>query len=180
MSTAFEILGLHSDADTQQVRTAYRAQVKSCHPDQFMDVQEQKQAQERLVQLNLAYEEALKTASQKRVGFNLISQEEAKHFAIKLMEQGNLESALRQLNRADSRDGYFYYLQGQILMAMRQFDTAHQSFREAVKQEPDNLRFRQGALDAALALKRSQKPLNKVKDWASDILGTKKKSNIKD
>ena len=177
MSTAFEILGISSDADTQQVRTAYRAQVKSCHPDQFMELAEQKQAQDRLVQLNLAYEEALKTASQKKVGFNLISQEEAKHFAIKLMEQGNLESALRQLNRADSKDGYFYYLQAQILMAMRQFDTAHQSYREAVKLEPENLRFRQGALDAAVALKKSKQPLYKVKSWASDILGSKRKTN---
>ena len=175
MSTAFEILGIPSDADAQQVRAAYRAQVKSCHPDQFMEVAEQREAQERLVQLNLAYEEALKTASQKKVGFNLISQAEAKHFAIRLMEQGNLESALRQLNRADSKDGYFYYLQGQILMAMRQYDTAHQSYREAVKLEPGNLQFRQGALDAALALKKSQQPLNRVKSWAGDLFGAKKR-----
>ena len=175
MSTAFDILGLPSDADAQQVRTAYRAQVKSCHPDQFMDLDEQRAAQEKLIELNLAYEEALKTASQKRVGFNLISQEEAKHFAIKLMEQGNLESALRQLNRADAKDAGFFFLQGRILMAMRQYDTAHQSYREAVRREPDNLTYRQGALDAALALKRSKRPVNKVKDWVTDVLGTKKR-----
>lgn len=175
MSTAHEILGVPMDADAQQVRLAYRAQVKACHPDQFMDISAQKDAQDKLVQLNLAYEEALKTASQKRVGFNLISQEEAKHFAIKLMEQGNMESALRQLNRANAKDAGFFYLQGQILMAMRQFDTAHQSYREAVKLEPDNLRYRQGALDAALALKRSQRPVSKIADWVTDVFDIKKK-----
>lgn len=178
-ATAFDVLGLASDADAQQVRLAYRTQVKRCHPDQFSDVTEQKEAQDRLIALNLAYEEALKIASQKRVGFNLISQEEAKHFAIKLMEQGNLESALRQLNRADSKDASFFYLQAQILMSMRQYETAHQSYREAVRLEPDNLRYRQGALDAAVAMKRSQQPLSRAKDFVSDLFGTKKKKSKK-
>ena len=72
----------------------------------------------------------------KRVGFNLISPEEAKHFAGKLMEQGNPESALRQLNRADHKDADFFYIQGNILMRLEQFDTAYQSYREAVRLKP--------------------------------------------
>ncbi len=170
MTSAFELLGLKSDADAQQVRSAYRAKVKSCHPDQFTDVEEQKKAQEQLIALNLAYEEALRIASEKRVGFNLISQEEAKRFAIKLMEQGNLESALRQLCRAESKDSFWFYLQGQILMGMRQYETAHQSYREAVRREPENLRFRQGALDAALAMKRNKQITYRVAGWLKDLV----------
>ena len=71
----FELLGLKPGADAQEVRAAYRRLVKKCHPDQFQDDQRQKAAQEQLLQLNLAYEAALKLASQHRVGFNLISQE---------------------------------------------------------------------------------------------------------
>jgi DnaJ-class molecular chaperone len=173
MSTAFEILGLPSDADAQQVRTAYRSCVKTCHPDQFTDLNRQKNAQEQLIQLNLAYEEALKTASQKRVGFNLISLEEAKHFAVKLMEQGNHDSALRQLNRTEVKDAEFFFLQGQILMAMRQYETAHQSYREAIRRDPDNSVYRRQALDAVLAHKRSQRLIHKVIGWVTDILGGK-------
>ena len=98
------------------MRAAYRRLVKTCHPDQFQDPQRQKAAQEQLLQLNLAYEAALKLASQHRVGFNLISQEEAKHFAQRLIDQGNLESALRQLARADGKDADWYFLQGKILI----------------------------------------------------------------
>ncbi len=170
MTSAFDLLGLKSDADAQQVRSAYRAKVKSCHPDQFTDVEEQKRAQEQLIALNLAYEEALRIASEKRVGFNLISQEEAKRFAIKLMEQGNLESALRQLCRAETKDSDWFYLQGQILMGMRQYDTAHQSYREAVRREPENLRFRQGALDAALAMTRHKRLHYRVAEWIKDLV----------
>ena len=164
------MLGLQATADADQVRAAYRALVKKCHPDQFLDADEQQAAQEKLVALNLAYEEALRLTGQKNVGFNLLSQEEAKHFAMKLMAQGNLESALRQLNRAETRDDGWYYLQGQILMSMRQYETAHQSYREAVRRDPNNQRYRQGALDAALAMKRNKDLPHKFAGWVKDKL----------
>ena len=164
-SNPFEVLGVAPGADEQTVRAAYRKLVKSCHPDQFQDVQKQKAAQEQLIRLNLAYEAALKLAARTTVGFNLISQQEAKHFARRLVEQGNLDSALRQLNRADSKDAEWYCLQGDILMALKQYDTAHQSYREAVRREPDNRVYRQGALDAALAVKKSRPLGAKIGDW---------------
>ena len=161
----FEVLGVKPGADEQTVRAAYRRLVKSCHPDQFQDAAQQKKAQEQLIRLNLAYEAALKLAARTTVGFNLISQEEAKHFARRLVEQGNLESALRQLARADSKDAEWYCLQGEILMAMRQYETAHQSYREAVRRDPDNRLYRQGALDAALAMKKNRPIGAKIADW---------------
>ena len=164
-SNPFEVLGIKPGADEQTVRAAYRRLVKSCHPDQFQDAQQQKTAQEQLIRLNLAYEAALKLASRTTVGFNLISQEEAKHFARRLVEQGNLESALRQLNRADSKDAEWYCLQGDILMALRQYETAHQSYREAVRRDPDNRLYRQGALDAAIAMKKNRPLGAKIADW---------------
>lgn len=164
-SNPFAVLGLKPGADAQEVRAAYRTLVKCCHPDQFQDPQQQKAAQEQLIRLNLAYEAALKLAARRTVGFNLISQEEAKHFAQRLVEQGNLESALRQLNRADSKDADWYYLQGNILMALRQYETAHQSYREAVRREPENRKYRQGALDAALTMKKNRPIGEKLMDW---------------
>lgn len=161
----FEVLDVKPGADEQTVRAAYRRLVKGCHPDQFQDAQQQKAAQEKLVRLNLAYEAALKLAARTSVGFNLISQEEAKHFARRLMEQGNPESALRQLGRADSRDADWYCLQGDILMALRQYENAHQSYREAVRRDPDNRVYRQGALDAALAMKKNRPLGAKLADW---------------
>lgn len=161
----FEVLGVKPGSDEQTVRAAYRRLVKSCHPDQFQDAQQQKSAQEQLIRLNLAYEAALRLVPRQTVGFNLISQEEAKHFARRLVEQGNLESALRQLNRADSKDAEWYFIQGNILMALKQYETAHQSYREAVRREPDNRKYREGALDAALAMKKNRPLGEKVMSW---------------
>ena len=159
----FQVLGLKPDANAQEVRAAYRHMVKTCHPDQFQDGERQRAAQEQLIELNLAYEAALKQASQQTVGFNLISQEEAKHFAQRLIDQGNLESALRQLCRADARDADWYFMQGNILMGLKQYETAHQSYREAVRRDPGNRAYHAGALDAALAMKK-RTPLEKLKE----------------
>ena len=169
----FEVLGLKAGATAEEVRAAYRALVKRCHPDQFQDAQRQKEAQEELIRLNLAYEAALKLCGRKTVGFNLISQEEAKHFAQRLIDQGNLESALRQLNRADHKDADWYYMQGDLLMRLKQYETAHQSFREAVRREPENRTYRQGALDAALAMKKNRPLGEKLHGWVMGALGRK-------
>lgn len=170
-SDPFELLGLKPSADAQAVRVAYRQKVKACHPDLFTDAAQQAVAQEQLIKLNLAYEEALKIASRHRVGFNLISQEEAKHFAQRLVEQGSLESALRQLNRADMKDAEWYCMQGDILMGLKQYETAHRSYREAVRREPENRRFRAGALDAAVAMKKNRPLGEKIQEWVRDTLG---------
>ena len=56
-------------------------------------------------------------------------------------------------------------MQGEILMKLRQYETAHQSFREAVRREPDNRTFREGALDAALAMKKNRPLGDKIRDF---------------
>ena len=53
---------------------------------------------------------------------------------------------------------------------MRQYNTAHQSFREAVRLKPENNEYRRGALDAALAMKRHQKWPYRVAEWADGLL----------
>ncbi len=170
-SGPFTVLGIPSGSDPGAVRKAYRQRVKECHPDLFQNPEEQKAAQDRLVVLNLAYAEALRITGAKRVGFNMVSPEEAKHFAEKLMEQGNPESALRQLNRADRKDAEFYYIQAKILMQLEQFETAYQSYREAVRLNPEENRFRRGALDASLAIKRSHTIWYKAGKLLREIFG---------
>lgn len=174
---AFQILGLSEDADEAQVRQAYHRQVKACHPDQFVDQQAQAQAQEKLIQLNLAYEEALrKTAAHTGPVSHTVSVEEAKTLAKKLLEQQRYESALLQLSHAETRDDEWYYIHGQLLMGMHQYNTAHQSFREAVRLQPENNEYRKGALDAAVAVKNQQKWTSRVSQWARHLIHTHNKT----
>ena len=172
---AFEVLGLSVDADQQQVHQAYRTRVKACHPDQFVDREAQQKAQEEMIRLSLAYEEALRLSAGRQVGYHAVPADQAKSIARKLMEQGRYESALLQLGRAETKDDEWYFIQGQLMMDMRQFASAHQSFREAVRLNPENNEYRRGALEAALAVKKHQKLPYRVMDWADGILHPRKK-----
>lgn len=173
---AFETLGLQPNADESQVRQAYHALVKSCHPDQFPDPEEQKRAQEELIRLNLAYEEALRQAGDRPPIPRTVPLLQAKETALRLLSQERYESALLQLGKAEERDGEWYYIQGQLLMGMRQYGSAHQAFREAIRLQPDNNAYRQGALDAAVAIKKHQKWPYRVADWAGGLFKSKHKA----
>ncbi|MGN0778394.1 MAG: DnaJ domain-containing protein [Aristaeellaceae bacterium] len=166
MDNPFEVLGLKITADAQEVRSAYRTLVRTCHPDRFLDADERKAAQEKMIALNLAYEEALRVASSRRENSYTkeLSCEEAKQLARKMLRQHGPESGLRQLMRAERKDAEWYELQGAILMQMHQYDSAHQSYREAVRRDPDNLEYRRGALEAAVALKKSKTIPGRLKE----------------
>ena len=136
MNNPFEVLGLKGWAGPDEIRTAYRALARQCHPDMIQDPAEKEAAQTRMVALNLAYEEALRLASP-RTGANTVTPElscaESILMAQRAMARNNPQGALRSLIRCGKRDGDWYYMQGKVLMALEEFDSAHQSFREAVR-----------------------------------------------
>ena len=172
---AFEVLGIPRQADQQQVRQAYHTLVKGCHPDQFTDADRQKAAQDQLIRLNLAYEEALKLTAGRPLNPRTVTTVQAKESARSLLSQDRPEAALFQLSRAEEKDGEWYYLQGLILMKMKQYASAHQSFREAVKRCPENNDYHAGALEAAVAVRKHQKLPYRIADWAESVLHPRKK-----
>ena len=165
MNNPFEVLGLKGWADQEEIRSAYRALVKQCHPDMIQDPILKREAQERMIHLNLAYEEALRLASprtQRTLGPEL-SSAEVILMAERSLSRNQPESALRQLLRSDQRNGDWYYMQGKVLMAMEDFESAHQSFREAVRLSPENNVYRSGALAAYVAQKKEETLPGKVR-----------------
>ena len=157
MNNPFEVLGLKGWADQTEIRNAYRTLVKQCHPDMIQDPVLKQEAQERMVRLNLAYEEAIRLASPRIQ----TAEPELTAAAVVLMAERSLarnnpEGALRTLLKCEKRDGDWYYMQGKVLMAMEQYESAHQSFREAVRRCPDNNVYRSGALAAAVAFRKSE------------------------
>jgi len=154
----FDVLGLRAGATADEIRAAYRALAKKHHPDQFTDPDKQRAAQERMITLNLAYEDALRIAASGRSAAyaQTLSMQDALLLARKMLSQQKPESALRHLLRASSRDARWYSMQGEALMQLEDFEAAHRSYREAVRREPANIEYRRGALDAAVALKKSQ------------------------
>ena len=170
MNNPFEVLGLKGLATPDEIRSAYRALARQCHPDMIQDPAEKEAAQTRMVALNLAYEEALRLASP-RLNNPVtpeLSSAEAILLAQRAMARDNPQGALRSLIRCEERDGDWYYMQGKVLMAMDQYETAHQSYREAVRLDPENNVYRTGALAAAVAAREGATLHGKLKKaWKS-------------
>lgn len=160
MNNPFEVLGLTGWATPDEIRGAYRTLARQCHPDMIRDPSEKEAAQQRMVALNLAYEEALRLASPRPQAASSVTPEvscaEAVLMARRAMARGNPEGALRSLSRSETKDGEWYFTQGQVLMAMEEYESAHQSYREAVRRNPDNREYRAGALEAAVTLKKAK------------------------
>ena len=159
MQNPFQILGLTGMADEQQVRDAYRRLVKSCHPDAVMDEALKVNAQERLIELNLAYEEALKRVCRPSEGAHRASPQEVLRLAQRLLKQKMPESALRALDQSAYREAVWYYLYGVGLMQQHQPERAHTFFRTAVRMQPDQKSFRMAAIKACTAQKKQEQGL---------------------
>ena len=125
-----------------------------------------------MVALNLAYEEALRLASPRPQAPSGPSPSiaEAILMAERALARDTPESALRQLMHCDKRDGDWYYMQGKVLMALEQYESAHQAFREAVRRSPDNNVYRSGALAAVVAQREAQTLHGKVKKVIKNII----------
>ena len=171
MSTPFEELGLRAWADPEEIRAAYRRLVKQCHPDMVRDPAKKQEAQERMIRLNLAYEEALRLATprQQAAYVREIPKAEAVILAERMLQKERPEGALRQLMRAENKNGDWYYAYGKILMHMEKYPEARQAFREAVRKNPDNREYRRWALDAEIAEKKEKTFSGKVQKWARNL-----------
>ncbi|MCL1795384.1 MAG: J domain-containing protein [Clostridia bacterium] len=169
MQNPFIALGLGAEASREQVRAAHHARVKLCHPDVLSDAEDQRRAQERLVQLNLAYAEAMRQAS-RRESVN-VTIPEAKAVARRLLSHGHCDSALRILAKAPNRDSEWYEIHGSVLLKKGEPEAAHASFRIAVRMEPQNPRYRELALAAGVAMRRKKTLGGMVAAWMRHVVG---------
>jgi tetratricopeptide (TPR) repeat protein len=155
MPTAFEILGVSPDADAVEIRSAYHQLAKACHPDRFLDPREQAAGQERLIVINLAYEQAMDIATKRQTPSASLPLEQALVWAEKLLSRKQYELALLQLSKAEDKDARWYAMQARTLGGLKQHLSAHQAWRTAVRLDPENLSYRRAALDAEIRMKKA-------------------------
>ena len=172
---AFETLGLPENAPEADIRRAYHALAKTCHPDLFSDSAEQAAAQEKMIQLNLAYREALQRCSNRPAPshYVVLSPEKAMAMAQSYFERKQYDRALVQLSHIEDRDLEWYRTQGDILMALKQYSSALQAYKICVKLAPEDQECHRRCLDAAVTLRRHQTLPYRISDWAQGLLRKK-------
>lgn len=157
MTNPYKVLGVNEGASNEEIRAAYLSLVKKYHPDKYTDPDMKQLANEKLKEINEAYDQLTKnpgkTASS---GYSSAaygagghggsySGPEADRFvrARSLINAGNLDGAKTILDSIQTRNAEWYYLYGIIYLRQGWYDKAREFLGRAYRTEPGNSEYAQ-------------------------------------
>jgi len=154
MDNPYEILGIKQGATDAEIKTAYREQVKKYHPDKYQNNPLYDLAEEKLRDVNEAYEQLSKGNGNVGTGGYGTRQGAAgtssqnsnpsnEFYNIRMtIEQGNLDAATLMLNKLKGRNAEWFYLSGVIAYKKGWFDEALSNIQTAASMDPGNYEYR--------------------------------------
>lgn len=157
MTNPYKVLGVNEGATNEEIRAAYLSLVKKYHPDKYTDPDMKQLANEKLKEINEAYDQLTKnpgkTASSGYSGAaygagghgGSYSGPEADRFvrARSLINAGNLDGARTILDSIQTRNAEWYYLYGIIYLRQGWYDKAREFLGRAYRTEPGNAEYAQ-------------------------------------
>lgn len=157
MTNPYKVLGVNESATNEEIRAAYLSLVKKYHPDKYTDPDMKQLANEKLKEINEAYDQLTKnpgkTASSGNSGAaygagghgGSYSGPEADRFvrARSLINAGNLDGAKTILDSIQTRNAEWYYLYGIIYLRQGWYDKAREFLGRAYRTEPGNAEYAQ-------------------------------------
>ena len=153
----YEVLGVKQGASQEEIKSAYRKLVKQYHPDQYGDNPLKDLAQEKLAEVNKAYD-MLKNGGGNtsynsssngyngsyNTGYNSYSSNTAIYAEVRsLIQMRSISVAESKLNAIKQRDAEWYYLYGNVMMAKGWFESAYNNIQRACAMDPNNFEYRQ-------------------------------------
>lgn len=157
MTNPYKVLGVNEGATNEEIRAEYLSLVKKYHPDKYTDPDMKQLANEKLKEINEAYDQLTKnpgkTASSGYSGAaygagghgGSYSGPEADRFirARGLINAGNLDGAKTILDSIQTRNAEWYYLYGIIYLRQGWYDKAREFLGRAYRTEPGNAEYAQ-------------------------------------
>lgn len=153
----YKVLGVSEDATQEEIRAAYLKLVKKYHPDKYTDNPLKELANEKLKEINEAYEMLTKksqstSANRGQYGYgggysgsgSAYSGPGAADFARarSFINQNNLQAAKQVLDGISVRNAEWYYLYGIVYLRQGWYDKAREYISRAYEQEPGNAEYR--------------------------------------
>ncbi len=153
MKDPYEVLGIPHGASEETIKKAYRDLARKYHPDNYANNPLADLAQEKMKEINEAYDTLMKGGSAS-AGSNARSSGSYGGSAAfgevrRLIQMGNLDAAEAKLNAISNHNAEWYYLRGIIAQRRGWMDEAAQNFRIAASMEPGNFEYRQAAQAAS-------------------------------
>ncbi len=164
MKNPYEVLGIKEGASEDEIKRAYRDQVKKYHPDQYQDNPLSKLAEEKLREVNEAYEyltgkgQSAKSSngwsgrsagtnpsqSSSSYSNNSYSNSGGDSFGqIRMhINNGNIMQAESILENIGNKNAEWFYLRGLIFMKKGWYNEASMNIKQAVNMDPSNFEYR--------------------------------------
>ena len=149
----YEVLGLKPGASQEEIKKAYRNLIKQYHPDQYGDNPLKDLAEEKMREINTAYDMLTKnsgasnntsySSSGSTNSYNNSNDSYAFSEIRRLIQSRNLAEAERRLNSIQNRNAEWNFLYGVLLTNKGWFDAGLNHIQTAVNMDPNNFEYRQ-------------------------------------
>ncbi|MDP4089574.1 MAG: DnaJ domain-containing protein [Bacillota bacterium] len=156
MANPYEVLGVREGSSREEIKKAYRELAKKYHPDQFGANPLKDLAEEKMIEINEAYEYLMKNTPdgpsggsyQSRGNYNestygtRAEASQPQYSTVRAdMQRGNYKAAESALNSMVNRDAEWYYLMGMLHMKKGWYDSAKNYLATAYNMNPSNSEY---------------------------------------
>lgn len=153
MRDPYEVLGIDKNASDEEVKKAYRNLARKYHPDNYQNNPLADLAEEKMKEINEAYDVITKTRSgggastgNYRTGSAYRYNEyQSGDFAQvrQHINNGNIDLAEQILQGISAKNGEWYFLMGSIAYRRGWLDEARQNYQIACRMDPGNMEYQQ-------------------------------------
>ncbi len=152
MSDPYKVLGVSPNATDEEVKEAYRTLAKKYHPDQYAQSPLADLADEKMKEINEAYDEIVARRKNKKTGGYAGSAggysgaNTSSNYADvrNFINSGRIADAEQILNGVppDRRNAEWYFLKGSVLYRRGWLEEAKTHFSRACQMDPSNMEYR--------------------------------------
>lgn len=151
MRNPFEVLEIREGASEEEIKAAYKKLVRKYHPDQYVNNPLSDLAEEKLKEINEAYDYLMKNKGNynRSQGSNNWNNQQYNNSNSNIyaqirayIERGNINQADQMLEDISNRDAEWNFLKGIIFLRRGWYDMAYQHIQMAVNLDPANTEYR--------------------------------------
>lgn len=160
MKDPYVVLGVSRDASDEEIKKAYHALARKYHPDHYHDNPLSDLAQEKMKEINEAYDSILKSraaggsassAGQYEYSYGTSGASAGAAGGIyaqirSAIERNDIAQAERLLNSVQDRGAEWNFLMGSLCYCKGWMDEATRYYDRATAMEPGNVEYRQAAM----------------------------------